>query len=130
MIYRCKIKIHLNCTLKDTSAWEMCDAGASWCGGIRVDVAGRVGSTVCVCVAEPEASELHDAKVPWAGMCSGYPHCSCSTSGSVVHGEVLQVSHSSGCDGWAIPRKLNIRSTLFMVSVDPSVGCALDSLLC
>lgn len=50
MVYRYKIKIHLNCTLKDTSAWEMCDAGASWCGGIRVDVAGRVGSTVCVCV--------------------------------------------------------------------------------
>lgn len=82
---------------------------------------------MCVCVAESEASELYNAKVPWAGMCSGYPHCSCSTSGSVAHSEVLQVSHSSGCDGWAIPWKLNIRSTLFMVSVDPSVDYALDT---
>lgn len=46
----------------------------------------------------------------------------------MAHSEVLHVSHPSGHDGWTVPWKLNIRSTLFMVSVDPSVVYALDTI--
>lgn len=46
-----------------------------------------------------------------------------------MRSEVLQVCYPIGRVGWAIPWKLNIRSTLFMVSVDPSVSSALDTIL-
>lgn len=75
-------------------------------------------------------SELQNAQVLWAGdlgissislMRPRCPHCSYATCGPVTHSEVLQLCHPCGHDARVIPWKLNIRSTLFMVSVDLSV---------
>lgn len=91
--------------------------GNSLCAGVRVDVAGSVGTTVRR--ASIGASELQYAQVLWAGdlgissislRCPGCPPCSYATCGPVTHSEVLQLCHPCGHGARAVPWKLNIRS--------------------